>query len=331
MFEFTVKNPPGFEVDVEALRAFEEGLDPRYPEKGAIPARVLGYGEISTVFSIETDGLSGLALKRLPIFYTEEELHKYLALHDQYNELLGEAGLCVIPHGYAAFVTDQGRPIAYLIQHRRPAESIGHRAIHLLSPDEVPVLLHSLLKEMSKLWRFNQRQNGIHAAIDAQFSNWAVDDFDPKNPSVPSEPTLRYLDTSTPLFRIDGIEQLNAELFLRAAPSFMRWVLRVLFLKDVLTRYYDFRLTLIDMIANFYREQHPDLIPGLVQAANEFLATDAAPPGVRPITEKEVSDYYREDKIIWATYLWMRRVDRSLHLKLLRREYPYILPEITKR
>jgi hypothetical protein len=255
----------------------------------------------------------------------------YLEWHEHYDDLLGEAGLCVMPHGYAAFTTHQGRPIVYLIQHRRPAESIGHRAIHLVPGEQVPQLLRVVLNELCKIWKFNQRQDGRELAIDAQFSNWAVEGLDSNQPSLPNPPTLLYLDTSTPLFRINGVEQINPELFLRAAPSFLRWVLRLLFLKDVLTRYYDFRLALIDMIANFYREQHPEIIPELLKTANEFLATDAAPPDIKPITEKEIADYYRQDRVIWATYLWMRRLDRSLHLKLLRREYPYILPEITKR
>ncbi|MCR4438213.1 MAG: hypothetical protein QHJ34_04120 [bacterium] len=39
-------------VDAELLQRFERGLDPRVPERSAIPARVLGFGEISTVFAI---------------------------------------------------------------------------------------------------------------------------------------------------------------------------------------------------------------------------------------------------------------------------------------
>ena len=40
-------------------------------------------------------------------------------------------------------------------------------------------------------------------------------------------------------YRIEGAEQLNAELFLRSAPSFLAWILRLLFLEDVVDRYYD--------------------------------------------------------------------------------------------
>ena len=40
------------EIDLDLLRQFEKGLDPRFPERNRIRTRVLGYGEISTVLEI---------------------------------------------------------------------------------------------------------------------------------------------------------------------------------------------------------------------------------------------------------------------------------------
>ncbi len=42
------------QVDIELLKEFESGLDPAHPEQSRIPARVLGYGEISTIFEIDS-------------------------------------------------------------------------------------------------------------------------------------------------------------------------------------------------------------------------------------------------------------------------------------
>ena len=44
-------------IDIERLERFERGLDPAHPERSALPAVVLGYGEISTVLAIGDDGL----------------------------------------------------------------------------------------------------------------------------------------------------------------------------------------------------------------------------------------------------------------------------------
>lgn len=327
-----LENPPGFEVDGNLLCAFERGLDPAHPERSVIPARVLGYGEISTVFAIDAEGLRGLAFKRLPIFQTAEEMEAYRAIYTEYNRLLAEeVGIHIVPHGYAAFFSATGRPVFYIIQHQQPAESVGHKAMQLLPSQEVPRLFVQALRELRKVWLYNHRQEHIQIAVDGQISNWTIVGFDAEHVALGDEITLLYMDTSTPLFRVEGVEQLNPELFLRSAPSFLRWVLRLLFLEDVVNRYYDPHLVTVDLIANCYKEQRPDLIPALVQAANAFFTGEGADLGVQPVTEKEIADYYREDRLIWSLYLSMRRLDRFLHRHILRREYPYILPGRIKR
>ncbi|NIV32564.1 MAG: hypothetical protein GWN58_24920, partial [Anaerolineae bacterium] len=55
-------------VQLDQLREFERGLDPQAPEDSQIPATVLGYGEISTVFAVNAECLEGLAFKRMPLF-----------------------------------------------------------------------------------------------------------------------------------------------------------------------------------------------------------------------------------------------------------------------
>jgi hypothetical protein len=158
-------------------------------------------------------------------------------------------------------------------------------------------------------------------------SNWAV----PGGGDSAALAQPRYLDTSTPLYRVDGREQLDLELFLRSAPSFLRWILRALYLKDVVNRYYDFRLVAVDLAANFYKEQVPNLVPDAVAVVNAFWAGEAADLDLAPITVKEVEDYYRQDKQIWTVYQAMRRLDRALTTRLLRKPYPYILPGVIRR
>ncbi|MGC8788157.1 MAG: DUF6206 family protein [Anaerolineae bacterium] len=320
------------QVDLDLLREFERGLDPQHPERSRMPARVLGYGEISTVFSIEVEGMRGLAFKRLPIFHTEEEMAKYQATYEEYNRLLeNEIGLCLPPYGYAAFLTDTGRPIFYIVQQELPALSVGNRAIHLLPRQDTLLLVRRVLQELCKVWEFNRRQDRWQVAIDGQISNWAIDGFDPEQPRLAEQARLYYMDTSTPLFRVQGKEQLNPELFLRSAPFFLAWLLRSLFLEDVVNRYYDFHRVAVDLVANFYKEQRPDLISDAVVVVNEVFSRDAPHLGVPLITEAEVRSYYREDAFIWSFYLSARKVDRFLRTRILRQEYPYILPEKIQR
>ncbi len=319
-------------VDVDLLREFERRLDPRTPEHSGVPARVLGYGEISTVFEIQLEGLRGLAFKRMPIFRTLDEMSEYQTVYEMYNHLLeGEIGLRLPAHGHAAFLSDTGRPVFYIIQQQLPYASIGNRTVHELPHHEALTLVHRVLQELRRVWEFNARHDDLQVALDGQISNWSVAGSDPQSCDLDEGACLWYMDTSTPLFRVQGVEQLDPELFLRSAPPFLAWMLRSLFLQDVVNRYYDLHRVVVDLVANFYKEQLPGLVPDLVELANGFLTDEAASLGVKPITEQEVRSYYREDALIWSFYLSARKIDRLLRTRLLRQEYPYILPDKIKR
>jgi hypothetical protein len=321
----------GIRIDLDRLRDFDLGLDPQHPERSRVPARILGYGEISTVFEIQADGLRGVAFKRMPIFSSGDEMASYQTIYEEYNRLLGtEIGLRLPEYGSAAF-KDVGYPIFYIMQSQFPYGSIAHRAMHGLQEAEVMALVRAVLRELRKVWDFNRRQQRIQVGLDGQMSNWAIEGLDPDRPHLSEPVRLFYLDTSTPLFRVDGVEQLNTELFLRSAPSFLVWVLRLLYVKDVVNRYYDLHKVALDLVANFFKEQCPQWVPGAIGVANDFFAGEGADLGVAPLSEKEVRSYYQEDAFIWSLYLAMRKVDRFLRVRVLRRTYPYILPEKVER
>jgi len=321
------RNPQGYEVQCGLLQEFEGGLDPLNPQANRIPCHVLGYGEISTVFGIDTVGLQDLAFKRMCIFKSQEEAQAYLDHYIEYNcRLESEIGLHLPPYGYALLVCDVGRPVFYIIQKRLLPASIGNQAIYWLAPQEITLLFKLALRELLKVWQYNQSHPDSKVGIDGQISNWAIADFDPRHPSLDETAALYYLDTSSPLYLQAGVEQLDPELFLRSAPPYLVWILRLLFVKDVMTRYYDPRKVLIDLVANFYKEQRPELVPGLVATANTYLTHEASKLSIPGISVKEVSDYYREDEIIWSLYLSFRQFDRFVRRKVLHREYPYILP-----
>jgi len=320
------------QVDTELLKEFEKGLDPSHPESSVIPARVLGYGEISTIFEIQAETTKNLACKRMPIFKTKDEVAQYEALYTDYNEALEkELGINIPEWGFAWFTSDAGNIIAFDVQRKLNPESIGNRAIHIMNTDGVRTLFVLVLRELTKVWRFNLSNPDRALGIDGQISNWAVDGFDASSPELDPGNKLLFIDTSTPLMKKNSQEQLDPELFLRSAPSFLVWLIRWLFLEGVMTRYYDARLVTIDLIANFYKEQRPELVPGLVQAANEFYAAEGAALGIKPLTEKDIKSYYNEDKTIWIVFLAFRRFDRWLHKYILRKPYIYILPGNIKR
>ncbi len=219
----------------------------------------------------------------------------------------------------------------YIVQEQLPAESIGHRAMHGLPPAEVTRLIRAVLAQSCKVFDFNREHRGaLELGLDGQISNWAVAGFDPAAGALPDAVALTYLDTSTPLMRRNGQEQLDPELLMRSAPSFTLWLLRRAFLPEVMTRYYDFRRVAMDLVANFYKEGRPELVPELVETVNRFFVDELAEPGFKPLTVPEIESYYRFDALTWRVFLALRKLDRWLQ-GVAGRPYPYILPEVISR
>jgi hypothetical protein len=320
------------QVDRDFLLAFENGLHTQVPENSVIPAAVLGYGEISTVLAIGSGREARLAYKRLPLFKTEEEMLRYQDLYTEYVHVLSERiGLKVAPSETVGVTSEKGRHVLYIAQERYPSEAIGHKAIHRLPVDDVVRFVLSVLRETHKVFAFNRDHAGeLEIGFDGQISNWAIaSGYDPTAPRLCDEYALVFFDTSTPLMQKNGKEQLDPELFLRNAPRFLAWLIRMLFLEEVMTRYYEFRQVAVDLVANFYKEQRSDLVPELVHVVNEFFS-EAQQNDLRPVSVEESRAYYREDAWIWRIYLAARKTDRLLH-QLAGKDYAYILPGRIRR
>lgn len=321
-----VRDPAGFSPDYAALLDFENGLDLDVPERSTRPFRVLGYGEICTVFAVQQPGLAGLACKRLSIFETRAEFDRYTTTYHAYNGLLEEAGLRLPAHGHCALVNARGRVIFYILQAQLERDAFGPRVLAQRTGEARLAFYRLILQQLWGVWVYNRTRDYQKLGVDGQLSNWAL------AAEAPGEPaTLHYLDTSTPFLRVNGVDKLEPELFLRTAPSFLAWVLRTLFLKQVMDRYYDFRKVVLDLVANLHKEGQGALIPELIAATNVFFASEAAGEHLAPLSEREVDDYYREDARIWSLYLSGRYLDRFVRRRLLRREYPYLLPGRIRR
>ncbi len=300
-------------IDHELLQRFEKGLNPQQIEKSSVPAELLGYGEISAIFRIQ--GEDRAAFKRMPLFSDRVAAEKYVALYREYCRLLEAVGLN-LPDTETAIVHVPGRPVVvYIAQERLPADRFGHQLLRALDEKSCFQLVEQVAGEIAKVWQYNDTSApGVELALDGQISNWVRQEKGKGGGLV-------YIDTSTPLLRLRGVEQMDPEPLLKSAPAFLRWILRWLFVDDVMNRYYDHRQVLIDIAANFYKEQRPELIPGAVDIFNRKLLV-----GQKSLTTTDVEKYYREDKMIWRLFLGFRRVDRFLTTKLLRRRYEFILP-----
>jgi len=302
---------------------------------------ILGYGEISTVMKprgrfsrlpASTLCSSPWVYKRMPIFPNMESARHYIRVYEEYRRILNEKIGLRVPVQAVQFVErEDGRVSLYALQHRLPARSVCHKLIHHVDDDTGEALFRRILEEYRKVWAFNDKNSGIQVGLDGQISNWALPE-DPGQlpPRTVGKCSIFYLDTGTPLFRIDGQEQLETEIFLKNSPSFLRWIIRQFFLQDVLDRYYDLRSVVLDAIANLYKEGKAEWIPRWIDLANSWFEAcwDAS---VEPLTEREVRRYYREDAFIWRFFQASRRIDRFITEKIRRQRYEFRLPGKIKR
>jgi hypothetical protein len=315
------------EVNIDQLKEFEEVLNPAKPEESPIPAKVLGYGEISTVFEILDESQKEIAYKRMPLFDDESQVAQYRQVYDEYHKWLNRVGITIPEYGALSVTTNKGRIVLYLYQRKLQERSIGNKLIHTLPVEQVKDLVLTVLRELKKVWDFNSANTeSAQIAIDGQISNWALKNYTSDMTELSTNPDLYYLDTSTPLFRVNEEEQLDVELFLKPTPPGMRWVLKKFYLQEIVDRYYDFRKVITDLIANFYKEQLPEQVPVMVEVANKFLIDEASEHNIEPVNVEEVAAYYKDDASTWKLYLRMRRAHRFISSKILRRYYPFILP-----
>jgi Family of unknown function (DUF6206) len=293
-------------IDIAHIQSFETGLNPQYPEKSEIPATIVGYGEISSIFKIKP--YNEWVFKRLPLFTRAQEAEQYISKYNDYVNYLKKAGIA-LPKDNVFIVTGK-KVVVYLTQEALNKGDLCQNKLHTLPQEDALRMIHNIFIEIKKIADFNQKSSEISLSIDGQISNWALVDNE-----------LVYFDTSTPLFKIKGVEQMNPELLLNSTPRALRWLIRKFFLQEVMDRYYDLRLIYIDLIANLYKEKKTEFIDESIKQANALLVQNNS-----PITRKEVDKYYQNDKFIWQLFLALRRLDRWLTNRVFRKQYEFILP-----
>jgi hypothetical protein len=313
-------------IDIEVLKKLEKSIDTSDPEKGEVPIKILGYGEISLVFEL-LNSPEQIAYKRIPIFDNETQVERHIWAYNEYNRLLKEdVGLNMPEYDVAWFKDEEGKIQFYCVQEKFPAESVGNKVIHQLSEQDIKTLILLVMREMKKVWDYAKNHNTIDLGLDGQISNFAIIGFDPNNPKIDLNTKLMYFDTSTPMFRVNGNEAMEAVLFLKSAPSFLRWLLKALFLEETVGRYYDWRKVTIDLVANFFKEQKPELVPELINLVNKFFEEEANDFDIEPLSLEEIKKYYKSDSSMWVLFQSVRRFDRFLKTKVFKKKYDFYLP-----
>ncbi len=284
-----------------ALTALEADVRHALATGDQSAVRVLGYGEISVVLAVESDG-GAAAAKRLPEFPDETALEGYRATFGDYLDALAAAGVETVSSELVR-VPDDLRVVAYCVQPLLDPDVLGPAVART---DRAEPFLRAVIETTATAI-------GPRLGLDAQISNWAEIDG-----------RVVQLDVTTPLLRDDsGTERVDLGLFLASLPAALRPVVRAFLLDDILAPYYDRRGAILDLAANLVKERLDDLVPTAVAIGNEHVDD--------PLTVEEVRSHYRRDARLWALLQRLRRVDRVWQRRVRRRPYPFLLPPTIER
>ncbi len=285
-------------LDESVTRALETGDETELD--------VLGYGEISTVLGVDTPN-GGYACKRLPPFRSSNHVDAYMQIVERYMRELGAGGVHAIETDLRTVPKDDGQIVVYLVQPKLPSRTLGPSHFERLGVDRAPEAFARILD----LIRATVKP---HVAPDGQLSNWAFVGDD-----------IVYIDVTTPFMRDEnGQPLMDWTPFIEAVPPIVRPLMRR-GVPKILASYHSLRGQVVDFLANLRKHGLDDLVPALLDCANELLAFE------RPITVEQVRKYYRVDARTYALLEKMRRVERWRQQKLLGRTYPILLPPRIER
>jgi hypothetical protein len=309
----------------EVLAELERRLDPAAPER-TDGLTVIAYGEVSACLRVA--GLPGFVSKRMSGFADAAAAQRYVDLVGEYLAALASAGVAVVDTHLVPVARHGRPPVVHLVQPELPADTLGHRL--LVAADDATVVdaVGRVLATTMRVATANRdRGDGLEVAVDGQLSNWSF------GPAAEIGPGPLLVDVGTPFMRRGGRHLIDIRWLESPIPPVVRsYYHRRGLVAAYLDDYFDPRLVAVDLVGNFHKEGRPDRVPLGVDVVNRWLAEDASMLGpLPPVTVDEVERYYRSDADLLALYLRLRRADRFLRTRVLRRPYDFVLPGPVRR
>jgi len=142
------------DIDKDLLYRFEKGLDPQNIKDSSVPASVIGFGEISTIFQISDN--ADVAFKRMPLFSNRNSAEEYKHQYHEYCDKLIEAGVTLPKHETFIIKVPKRPVVFYIAQKQLPEDRFAHKLIHVLNPMNTHRLIEQIVSEISKIWQFKK-------------------------------------------------------------------------------------------------------------------------------------------------------------------------------
>jgi hypothetical protein len=301
----------------ESLQQVDRSHEPEpWPPRPRLRRVVIEAGEISQVIELQGLGVhcwrhpqDGCAMpvvyKKMPAFLHRADAEAYIERYMEYNVLLRDEVGIAVPHFDARIIERAGQIIIYVIQERVEPASVCHVILHDIAPDAAERLFGAILREFAKLHHYNRQHAaaGLQIGLDGQIPNWAVVDYDGRASALTGEEQLVYLDTNVPMIRIAGRDVVSTDMYFQALPGLARGLIKRMNLDaEVMDRYYQMRMVMLDFLGNIMVRGRPDLVPRFVALSNEMLAGPFAAEQMAPFSLKEVEAYYQRDVFVWRVW-----------------------------
>jgi hypothetical protein len=324
--------------DIELYGRFMRDFKRLY--HGHAEVEIIGYGEISTVMCLrktvwlknDIDILrdeSRWIWKKMPPFPDIREVEHFEKLYSEYRTILNEKIGIAVPQQTTRYFRHDEYYTVYAGQEKLDSDTICNILIKKIDRKSACAIMNMILGFLNDVYQFNRRDPHVSIGIDAQLSNWALVSRHGLRDEINDDDRLVYVDTSSPMIKIDGVEQINTEIFIKSAASFLRPIIRKFFLNEVVDRYYDIRSVMIDIIANLHKEKREDLIDSFIDITNNYCRVHRV--DIEPLTRKEIDAYYSSDAFIWKFYQAARRIDRFITEHILRKKYNFRIPGTIER
>jgi hypothetical protein len=273
------------------LFALENRLAPRKKRTKGAAEDVIAVGRAATVYRVAE--LPDVVVKRLPDFEAAERRDFYARSVDAYAKLLTTPiGLDVLAHQCEA-VDGPAGAVLYIVQERAEPDTIADQLFTVGNEELRSAILRTVLRDTLRVWHRNAIEREIHThdsqiGLDARLSNWSISVED-------GGVRASYFDTGTPFIRRLGRDRIDPDIFPHHIPARPGTFLSRRKPEEELDRFYDFRLALVDLLAEIGAINTAHLDPSL-EIVNTFLRTDAEDQNESPITSDEVKPAIKIEK-----------------------------------
>lgn len=258
---------------------------------------ILGFGEVSVALGWPTVE-PRFVCKRTPPF-SKAEFEAYRSVVLDYIAALRAAGLAV-PDTTVSSVDRSTDVIAYLVQPKLDADTLGHNILRANQPDPDHPLLTAVAESL--------RIVSPTLSIDAQFTNFSWDGTQ-----------LSLIDVGTPfLWNDSGAYLMDMAPFARMLPAPTRR-LAIRELTKLANRWTDPQRVGLDIVANLYREGLDDWVDPTLIALNRRIDDQT------PLTADAARAFYDEDLKTWPTLKKLQRVERWWQTSVRRRPYDWFI------